>query len=301
MTRSLIMCVTLLGAAAFGQTAPLAFEVASIRPSPPTSPAARTPPYANVDQAGVRLRLPLQGVVCMAYNVRADQIVAPTWINTTRFDIEAKLPEGATVDQVPSMLQALLADRFKMTVHREGRERPVYALVVGKDGLKMKPKVADPAGADAPPPRTMDGCNPRANQTTSADGKGSTVTNGDMKMSMLIDSTAGGAKIEVSIETSKTQTLAEWLTTELSLVSGLGLVNGPSIVIDKTNLTGEYAIRLSQSATAEAGAAVPGQSEPLGEPWFFGAIEKLGLKLERQKAPVETIVIDSIEKTPTEN
>jgi uncharacterized protein (TIGR03435 family) len=240
----------------------------------------------------------------MAYNVRADQIMAPMWINTTRFDIEAKLPEGATVEQVPPMLQALLADRFKMTVHRESREQSVYALVVGKDGLKMKAKAADAsvaAAADAPPPRTRDGCNPRANQSTSTDGKGNTITNGDMKMSMRVDATKDGAKVEMSIETSKTATLAEWLTTELSLLKSVGMGSGPSIVLDQTNLTGEYEIRLAQSATGDS-AIVAGQSPaPLGDPWFFGAIEKLGLKLERQKAPVETIVVDSIEKTPTEN
>jgi uncharacterized protein (TIGR03435 family) len=297
MTRSLIYITLLNAAAAWGQAAAPAFEVASIRPSPPTSPTARTPPYANVDKAGVRLRLPLQGVVCMAYNVRADQIVAPAWLANTRFDIEAKLPQGATEEQIPPMLQNLLADRFQMTVHHESREQPVYALVVGKDGLKMKPKPAAAPGADAPPPRTMDGCNPRVNQGTTADGKGSTVTNGDMKMSMHID----GQKVEVSIETSRTTTLAEWLTTELTLVKGI-LGGGPSIVIDKTNLTGEYPIRLAQSAEGDSGAIVPGQSPaPLGDPWFFGAIEKLGLKLERQKAQIETIVIDQIEKTPTEN
>ena len=303
MTRSLI-CVTLLSAAAaWAQAAAPAFEVASIRPSPPTSPTARTPPYANVDKAGVRLRLPLQGVLCMAYNVRADQIVAPAWLTNTRFDIEAKLPDGATEEQIPPMLQGLLADRFKLTVHRESREQSVYALVVGKDGLKMQPKAAEPAGdaaADAPPPRTRNGCNPRANESANSDGKATTITNtnGDMKMSIHFD----GAKGEVLIEASRTKTLAEWLTTELTIVGGLGLGSGPSIVIDKTNLTGEYPIRLTQSADGDSGAIAPGQSPaPLGDPWFFAALEKLGLKLERQKAPVETIVIDRIEKTPTEN
>src|SRR5580658_10982834 len=158
MTRSLTICMTLLGtAAAWGQAPSPAFEVASIRPSPPNPPGTPNPPISDIDKARVKLHLPMQGIICAAYGVRADQVVGPAWLTTTRFDIEAKLPEGATVDQVPSMLQALLADRFKMTVHRESREQSVYALILGKDGLKMKPKVDPAASADAPPLATRDG------------------------------------------------------------------------------------------------------------------------------------------------
>jgi uncharacterized protein (TIGR03435 family) len=77
------------------------------------------------------------------------------------FDIQAKLPPGASEDQVPEMLQALLADRFKLTIHREHKDQTVLALVVAKAGLKVKEAVPDaetpapPASADpnAPPPR----------------------------------------------------------------------------------------------------------------------------------------------------
>jgi uncharacterized protein (TIGR03435 family) len=297
MTRSSI-CLTLLSAAVavWGQAAAPAaapaFEVASIRPSPPNPPGTPNPPISEIDKARVKLHLPMQGIICAAYGVRADQVVGPAWLTNTRFDIEAKLPADATLDQVPVMLQTLLAERFKMTVHRESREQSVYALIVGKDGLKMKAKALDPSSADAAPAATRDGCYPHAGQGAGPGGRGSTIANGDMKMST--------GENGVLITMSRIPSLVEWLTTTMRLFSGLS--GGPSVVIDKTNLKGEYDIHLEQKLVADTGAIAPGQSPaPLGDPWFFGALEKLGLKLERQKAPIETIVIDQIEKTPTEN
>ncbi len=67
---------------------------------------------------------------------------------TTRFDILAKLPDGANKTQIPEMLQALLADRFGLAVHREAKEQQVYALAVGKDGPKLKDGAADNSHPD---------------------------------------------------------------------------------------------------------------------------------------------------------
>src|SRR6185437_10301848 len=72
----------------------------------------------------------------------------PDWIEQARFDIVAKLPEGTTQDQIPEMLVALLADRFKLTVHRENKEHAIYALVAGKNGPKLKP--AEVQNTEAP-------------------------------------------------------------------------------------------------------------------------------------------------------
>jgi uncharacterized protein (TIGR03435 family) len=84
----------------------------------------------------------------MAFKVKPYQLSGPDWMSADRFDVMGKMPEGATKEQVPEMLQALLADRFKLTIHRENRERAVYALVVGKGGPKLKEAVPEP---DAPP------------------------------------------------------------------------------------------------------------------------------------------------------
>lgn len=84
--------------------------------------------------------------------------MGPDSLSSGRFDILAKLPAGATADQVPEMLQTLLLDRFKMTVHRETRELPVYALIAGKGGTKLaaRPPDYDPKVKSDVRPMTLD-------------------------------------------------------------------------------------------------------------------------------------------------
>ena len=74
-----------------------------------------------------------------AYSVKDYQVTCPAWMDEQRFDISAKLPDGATKDQAPEMLQNLLKERFKVTLHREKKDHPIYALVAGKNGPKLKP------------------------------------------------------------------------------------------------------------------------------------------------------------------
>ena len=289
MTRT--FAFLLLAALACGQSAAPAFEVASVRPAPPSPQGVADPPVSEIDSARVRLHLPLQGIVCAAYGVRADQVIGPQWIVNTRFDVEAKLPEGATVTQVPAMLQSLLADRFKLTMHRETREQEVYALVVPKDGLKMKAKTTASADAEPVPEGTRDGCYPHAGTTGAPGGRGAmAIANGDMKMT----SGEAGQRIEMS----RIPSLVEWLNAELRIFGRL--MGGPSIVIDKTGLTGEYEIVMQQKAPP-ADQTPEDALATLRNPWFLASMEKLGLKLEKQKAPIETIVIDSIERNPTAN
>lgn len=72
----------------------------------------------------------LYNLVLAAYRIRPNQLSGPEWMKSQRFDIIAKLPEAASKDQVPGMLQALLSERFKLAIHRDLREQPVFALVV---------------------------------------------------------------------------------------------------------------------------------------------------------------------------
>ncbi len=73
-----------------------------------------------------------------AYHVMYHQLDAPSWFETQLYDLSAKIPEGATQDQVPAMLQALLTERFRMVLHRETRNEPAFALVVGKTGARLR-------------------------------------------------------------------------------------------------------------------------------------------------------------------
>lgn len=90
-------------------------------------------------------------LIGIAYRLPEDQIPGPGWLADERFAIAAKLPEGASKNQVPEMLLTMLAERFKMAVHREQKVRPVYTLVVGKGPLKLKQS----AGGDP----SQQGCN----------------------------------------------------------------------------------------------------------------------------------------------
>src|SRR5258708_37533799 len=86
---------------------------------------------------------PLKVVLKEAFNVKMDQIVGPSWLDADCFMITAKIPEGATRDQLPAMLQALLVERFKLAAHKEGRPRSGNVLLVDKNGANFR--YADPS------------------------------------------------------------------------------------------------------------------------------------------------------------
>lgn len=139
------------------------FEVASIKNAPPYTMemmhSGKVKLGMKVDGARVEFgATALTELIARAYRVRTFQVSGPGWMNDQKYDIMAKLPEGATPDQIPEMLQALLADRFKLTTHRTTKEFGVYALVVAKDGMKLtpRPKDYDPAAKNAVRPMTLD-------------------------------------------------------------------------------------------------------------------------------------------------
>ena len=127
------------------------FEVASVKRSlPETGSAARSAGAVPRQQEPARINYPrvnLKAVIAVAYAVTPDRISGPQWLDDERYDIAAKLPAGASPDQIPVMLRRLLADRFHMTVHEEARPVKGFALVVAKGGPKLIPaKVAHRKG-----------------------------------------------------------------------------------------------------------------------------------------------------------
>ena len=84
----------------------------------------------------------LKDCIRAAYRVRDFQIEGPDWMNSARFEITAKLPAAASIEQIPEMMQGLLAERFGMVLRHGTKEQSVYALVVGKGGPKLKPAAA---------------------------------------------------------------------------------------------------------------------------------------------------------------
>lgn len=142
-----VYCLAITGA--LGQTAPdySHFEVASVRAStrPRNLPEGRVP--APISQGGpgstspeqISLRyLSLRSLILRAFGIPSMQLAAPPWASAELYDISATLPRGASKEQLETMLQNLLQERFGLTFHHEARVLPVYALTVAKGGLKLK-------------------------------------------------------------------------------------------------------------------------------------------------------------------
>src|SRR5207237_2680445 len=94
----------------------------------------------------------LADLIPYAYRVKRHQLSGPAWMNGTRWDILAKIPAGQPHDRAPEMMQNLLAERFKLAIHRENREQSVYALVIGNGKLKIKEPAAEEETSATPQP-----------------------------------------------------------------------------------------------------------------------------------------------------
>jgi len=141
MRRTLVSAgIAVLAAfCAFAQsTAVPTFEVASIKATR-SQPVDRVSTRISIDAARVIFtNVNLKAVIGEAYKVQQYQITGPALLGSWRYDIAAKIPDGVAKSQVPQMLQALLAERFKLAFHRETKVLPVYSLTVDKSGPKLK-------------------------------------------------------------------------------------------------------------------------------------------------------------------
>jgi uncharacterized protein (TIGR03435 family) len=126
------------------------FEVASVRQTAPAGPQSASGPRLTgagrisitSDRASYQ-GVTLERLLMSAYDLKPFQISGPAWIETEHYDIVATIPEGTAKEDVPTMLQNLLIDRFHITLHLETKEQPVYLLGVGKDTSKLKPSSDD--------------------------------------------------------------------------------------------------------------------------------------------------------------
>jgi uncharacterized protein (TIGR03435 family) len=243
----LVLVSSVLG---FGQKS---FDVVSVKVH--EGPSRGRP---GVFTSGTRLEANARTVVALilfAYNVRSDQ-VAPSRalgpFGDTFYDLDARTPGeiAPSMEDFRQMMQSMLAERFRMKMHRETREMPVYEMVVTRNGPKFKPAAPD---ADTVP-------------HNSATGRNWGVTVGSMTM----------------------QGLAQ-------LVENQGFVGRH--LIDKTGLTGNYAIHLTYTPDIPPNR---GTDDPDDISIFTALVEQLGLRLEPAKAMIDTIVVDHVEK-PAEN
>lgn len=119
------------------------FEVAAIRsaslPTPQTIQSGQFRTGSKISGSNLDFEfVTLADLVPYAYRVKSFQVAAPDWTRQSRWNIVAKLPEGSSRDQAPEMMQALLIERFKLSLHRENRQQPVYELVVAKEATTLQ-------------------------------------------------------------------------------------------------------------------------------------------------------------------
>ena len=330
---------TLAGSLALGQTpeSKLEFEVASVKPWAPPTGGGRgifmgmrggpgTPDPGQITYSG----LPLKFLLANAYDVRPYQVIGPGWLDMERFDIVAKVPPGTTKEQARIMLQNLLADRFGMKLHHETKDSQVYELVVGKSG----PKIQRSAAQDDPPP-------PKVGETPPPPGPPKLDKNGVPQLDRpgLMMMIRMGPKGPLSHMVGRQQTLvqfAQMLGNQVNrpVVDKTGLAGKYDFTLEFAFDPGQGPMGLPPPppggfggpgggpGPVTAGAAGGGQAIAAGPggpkegpvtapldsqtadsaPTLFTALqEQLGLKLDPKKAPLEMLVIDHIEKTPTEN
>ena len=308
-----IGCLSIaLAAICCAQDGKLQFEVASVRVSGPDS-TPQAPrglvtggPGSNYPERITYQHVPFQRLLMDAYGVQRDQIKGPDWVNSDtprdvpHFDISAKIPPGATKEQVAAMLQNLLIERFRLAVHRETKEFRGLALAPGKGGAKLKESLEAPKDSE----RATVGQGGRVLLAADKDGFPQLFPGRNM------GGTFQGSDVRMRFREYSMPDLVEQL--------GFGL---GTHVADRSGLSGKYDFTLQIALPQDefiVGVRLtlplaPGQVAPLnGNPptpaeedavsVVSSAMEKqLGLKLEAAKITVDTVVVDRVEKTPSEN
>lgn len=269
----------------------MAFEVASVKPTkkPRFPPGIFPLDIGNAKTAGGRFfaTFPVKAFVAFAYKLLPAEISAKlpkSFSQDDLFEIEARALGNPTKDQMRLMMQSLLADRFKLRVHLETREGPVFALSLvgpGQIGPKLRPHADGPACPDSfemdfTPPRNANDAFPPTCGWTQTTGTASGTLLGARDMTMAI--------------------FAE------EAIYGLGSLTGEvdKPVVDQTGLKGRYDFRLELPVGTFSFSVGPPNpaaagADPKGTPFLTALREQLGLKLVSSKGPIRKLVIDHVE------
>ncbi len=278
MSRSLLV-LALISSLTGAQSKP-AFEVATVKPADPGArgytirggPANRG---GMVDPGQIEyVNHSLQQLLLAAYGIMPFELSGPAWMDNVRFDVTAKLPAGTTADQIPTMLQALLSERFHLAAHHEKKEQTVFVLTVAKGGPKLKDSTASET------PQLTD------RGLLKGDNKGFAPPVAGRVMS---SSMGGNLQLSAGRQDSAqiARTLSKYLTAP---------------VIDNTGLTGKYDFTLEFAEDNPRPESVEGHREREPAPSLFTAIqEQLGLRLDKTKGSADVLVIDRVDRVPVEN
>jgi uncharacterized protein (TIGR03435 family) len=257
--------ILLAGGAVFGQS----FDVASVKL------ATVAPAGAPNSDGGPGTRFPerysafknLRGYLFTAYGLddAQQQISGPGSIDADKYAIEAKVAPGTTKEQFQIMLQQLLTERFKLAIHHETTVLSVYELVIAKNGPKFKASATTAGSPPAPAAANLD-----------RDG--------------FPALPAGVPGMVANYSSGPTGPVSRWRAQQQPISAFARMLGNPGnagrVVIDKTGLTGKYDFTLEYADPSDLPGAVQDQ---------------LGLKLESKKGPIEMLVVDRAERTPTEN
>jgi len=296
-TAVLTICLTLSCCAAYSQPAgpALSFEVASVKPSPPVDPnkgirvGCTGGPGTKDPTRWTCQNMTVSNLISNAYNLSRYQMPdQPGIFDADRYEITAKLPESTTREQFREMQRSLLKERFKLTVHFEKKEMPGFELVLAKGGPKLKEaEPPKPTPEDTPPPVIS---------SANRNKEGFPIIPRGGRGMIMVNGKASWGSPDATVE-------------QIATMLG-GQLNRP--VTDATGLSGKYEVVLMWSAeNAMRGPAIAAQgpdsgapiaAEPDGGPSLPTAIQdQLGLKLQPKRTPVDVLVIDHVEKAPTEN
>ena len=295
--------------AVIAQDTDLRFELASVRSAGPAQRGQRGggPPTVNPGRITYQRAL-FRRLLMDAYGVELSQIRGPAWTTADvvsgglLFDVTANIPRGATKEQIATMLQNLLKDRFKLSVHIQKSRSLAFDLVVAKQGLKLRESAGPRRESEYA--KLAGGTRGAVMYELDKDG-----------FPNLFPNLGMGAKIDGSTVRMRFRDYPLFdLVQQFSFALGIP-------IIDTTRLTGNYdftleftlpenaigiggrlTLPLSPGQLAMRKNAMPTEGAMAALSTVSSAMEKqLGLKLQATKTPDDLLVIDRVEKTPTDN
>ncbi len=294
------------------------FDVASVRAAKPGVPTASMSggpmPAGPFNQSGgepgriawTNVRLPR--VIQVAYDFPVDRIEGPDWLGEQGYDITATMPVGTSVADFRSMLQELLRERFKLAAHKGTKQVSGYALEVAKGGLKIPRSIDKPAPAanddgEKPSPRREAALQYMATRTEAFRSLVTIDENGFGAPKPGNPYYGNGAGFEVTIAVNGWFRSTKLNATMPEIATFLGgLAGGPAE--DATGVAGKFDVHVEYVPRPSAPGAVA-TTELLSEtpgPDILDAIQRqLGLRLTPKKVPVESLVIDHVERIPVQD
>jgi uncharacterized protein (TIGR03435 family) len=252
-----------------------AFEVASVKPSPPMTPAGLIVRSGSAQPGGRWVSqnarfIDILRSVYPEYPLRGQIAGGPVWINSARFDITARADGDPPPEQIRAMARHLLADRFGLRVRTERRELPTYALVMAREDRRPGPRL-----------RAV---------TVDCDALAAARARGEAA------ATKPNERPLCSARVTESPGMLHLVAGALPLPGLVNMIQGAlrEPILDRTGLTGRFDIDLDWAAESILGTT-PGADDNSGQTIFVALPQQLGLKLEPRTEAMDVLVIDSVQ------